>query len=248
MTSLIAGSRLLIAVDVESYSKRLVSEHAQIQDDLNRLIIAAANQARLPYDDWIVQPQGDGQLIMVPIDDAEPRYIDEFMRHLDSGLNRHNRNLVPEAKLRLRVAMDHGPADVAANGFAGDPPITACRLRDSDVCREALAVTDAPLVLILSPGLYRDLVTAERTTHDVTEFVEVDIDELKVAMTGWLWRPRERKAESLSEARNRRNSRPAGAASFHQKADVINNVNDGVHHTGPGTLVFGTVVNGSGHE
>ena len=201
------GRNLCLAVDVEAYSKRLEPEQGNLQRDLTIIMAAAATAARLPIEGWNVQQQGDGQLALVPLDEHEPRYVDDLMGHLDTQLSRHNRSLVAEARIRLRVALHHGVAAVAENGFAGDAVVLTCRLRDSKIARDVLADCDANLVLLLSPSLYEDLVVNEHTRLRPADFTQVTIDEDKVDSGAWIWLPGGRQSESLQAARARKGSR-----------------------------------------
>ncbi|WP_155369057.1 hypothetical protein [Catellatospora vulcania] len=208
-----------------------------------RVLASAAASARLSRDDWEIQQEGDGQLALVPLDETEPRFVDEFMQHLDNELARHNRQLVPEARLRLRVALHHGVAYAADNGFAGDAVITVSRLINSQVCRRALAESDSNLVLLLSEEMYKDVVVAEHTTRLAGEFQQVTIDEEKVFTEAWLWTPGTVRPDSLQQATANRRGTVTQArrdvnSTFNQQAQSIQNVYGGAHAE---TINFGTV-------
>jgi hypothetical protein len=234
------GRSLCLAVDMQSYSKRLGGEQEAVQRDLVRIVETAAIATRLPLDQWRVQQQGDGMLVLAPLDDVEPRYLDTFIRHLDTELGRHNRRLVAEAELRLRVALHHGVAYPAANGFAGDAAILVCRLLDASVCRDVLADSGGNLVLIVSDEVYRDTVLPEHTLLRPGSFTRVDIDENKLHATGWVWLPSGAESQTLAQARENGGKVPPGplaGRSITQNATTITNV----RHMKTRTAVFGTV-------
>lgn len=180
--------KIFIAIDVKGYSSAATSAHGAIQQDLRDSIARAAADARLPYDRWIGQPQGDGVLFMAPLE-FEPRYIDDFVPFLAVHLGRRNRDRVPGGRLRVRVGLDQGPAQEAANGFSGEPPILACRLRDAQVTKDALDAGESDVVLVLSDQMFRDNVAQERTRITITEFSRIAIDEPKIQTDAWLWIP-----------------------------------------------------------
>lgn len=233
---------ICIAVDIEGYSKRLESEQEELQSTLGRLMATAGAGAALDVEQWDVQPQGDGQLILAPLDNTEPRYVDDLVRHLSAGLDRHNRRLLGEARIRLRLALHQGVAFPGSNGFIGDAAVLACRLLDSRVCKDALALSRTDLVLIISDAVYADNVLAERTTFSPGDFAPVTVDEEKATAEAWMWAPSGRIAETLREARSRRiTAGREGRAATIQRADTItNNHVDEIRDVD--TIYFGTVV------
>jgi len=199
---------IFIAADMKGYSGTLPSEHTELQSALRAMLDDAGKDAGLPVHRWDVQPQGDGVLIMAP-PDREPRYVDDFITHLLTALHRYNRRLDSVARVRIRVALDQGPAAVGANGYTGDVPILACRLRDADITKSALADSEAVLVLVLSDVVYRDNVANERSRLDLVSFTHVEIEEEKVSDRGWVWLPDGHDSQSLRAAREAKNQRPA---------------------------------------
>jgi hypothetical protein len=216
----LSGDRaIFIAVDAKSYSGVVASEQAGIQHDLRAIIDRAARDARLPIDRWIDQPQGDGALFLAPLD-GEPRYVDDLIAHLQAHLGRRNRDRLADARLRIRVGLDQGPTTVAANGFTGEAPILACRLRDAPITKAALVESGADLVLALSPVMFMDNVEQDRTRVNRSEFIKVEIDEEKVFTTAWLWLPPGRSSQTLEEARaGKRRIGPGGARTSNENAD-----------------------------
>jgi hypothetical protein len=227
------GRSLCLAVDAEGYSARFEDEQADLQSDLTRILSAAGLAARLGIGAWDVQPQGDGQLVLARLDDTEPRYLDEFVRQLDHELTRHNRSRVPEARLRLRIALHHGVAYPAANGFVGDAVVLVSRLLDAPIARRALAESEANLVLIVSPAMYHDNILAEHTSLNPLEFTEVKVEGPKVNTDAWIWLPPAGRSETLQQARARKGGvvqqarRDVNAPAIQkQKAQTITNVDN----------------------
>jgi hypothetical protein len=199
----VTGDRaILVALDAKSYSGTVASEHGPIQQDLRHVLAGAAEDARLPRERWIEQAQGDGMLVLAP-PDFEPRYVDDFIAHLQAHLRRRNRDRVPDGRLRVRIGLDQGPAGVGANGFTGEAPIRACRLRDAELTKRALADSAADLVLAMSNGMFLDNVGLDRTRTVADEYTHVRIDEEKFHDVAWLWLPHGHTSQSLAEARTR---------------------------------------------
>lgn len=215
---------LCVAVDVEGYSSRIEVDQARVQADLRHLVFDSGRREGLATDAWKDQEQGDGYLILAPLDGTEPRYVDGFVRQMVAQLARLNHGRLTDAHLRVRVALHHGVAYPGESGFVGDAAILACRLRDADACRQALVERDTDLVLILSSATYHDVVAAGHTPLDPAEFTRVSIDERKVRETAWIWSPRDggRVSPSTTVKRGKKDGRSRRRGE--QSAATINNV------------------------
>src|SRR5690242_3963109 len=100
------GRRAFIGVDVAGYSGR----DDRHQHEVVRLVREATEAAGFDRSMWIRGRQGDGMLGSVSAGVVEPRLVDELVRHLDAALDRYNRYRLPEARMRVRVAIHHGVA------------------------------------------------------------------------------------------------------------------------------------------
>ena len=111
--------RLCVAVDAKSYGAMdNVAQH-DTQVLLAAVLDEAAEAAGLDRSTWLTQRQGDSELALVPPEQPEPLLVDDFMRELDATLQLRNYGRLPEARLRLRAAIDFGIAYEAPFGFAG---------------------------------------------------------------------------------------------------------------------------------
>ncbi|HEY3483165.1 MAG TPA: hypothetical protein VGL02_30185, partial [Streptomyces sp.] len=117
----------------------------------------------------------------------EPRLVDDFVRHLVWELEAYNRTRVPAARMRLRLAVDHGPVELAANGFAGATVVAVSRLLTSAHLYEALRDHEqADLVLLLSDHVYRSTVGSGHTTLSPADFREVAVQVKEYRSIAWL--------------------------------------------------------------
>src|SRR5436190_24223473 len=119
------GRRFCVSVDAQGYGDRDDQRQRALQDGLIKVLSEAADGARLNRDRWHKQPNGDGEVALLPEvnPEPEPRVVDDYVRELDNALSRHNRDLRPEARLRLRVAMHFGVAQLGKNGYTGRAPV-----------------------------------------------------------------------------------------------------------------------------
>ncbi|HWO61449.1 MAG TPA: hypothetical protein VNO31_15575 [Umezawaea sp.] len=153
--------RLVVAVDIENYSRLDTLDQSLIQNRLREVLDFAARHAGLARDRWFRQLRGDGELAVLPADVDVAWVIAEFTDQLVTALADLRRTDPTEPALRIRVAMHHGTVAMGHFGVAGDTPVTTCRLLDSDNARNALTdETSADLVLVVSEQLYREVVAS----------------------------------------------------------------------------------------
>jgi hypothetical protein len=105
------------------------------------------------------------------------------------GLAELNEDIVETARLRVRVALHQGVIHRAAHGYVGPAVVEVCRLRDAEVVRTALAQAPAPLVVVVSDDLYRDVLGAGYHGLPASAFTQVDIESKKYRAAGWLYVP-----------------------------------------------------------
>jgi hypothetical protein len=177
---------LCLAVDAASYgSLDNVAQH-DLQTLLSDVLDEAATAANLDRASWLRQPQGDGELSLIPPDQPEPLLVDDFTRELDAALLRRNHGRVPASRLRLRVAMDFGAAYEASLGFAGDAVVATARLLASDGLHRALAgSSDADLAVALSDSIYQTVVH-RHTSLTADLFAPSAVREKEYAGTAWI--------------------------------------------------------------
>ncbi|MFF7156106.1 hypothetical protein [Streptomyces sp. NPDC008139] len=238
-----------IAVDAQAYSRNDDRRQSEIQHDLPRLLSRAADGAGLNRSQWHLQPKGDEELAVYPMDGTEPRLVDDFVRHLVWELGEYNRSRISASRLRLRLAVDHGPVEVAPNGFAGATVVSVSRLLNSAHLYEALRQHEpADLAVLLSDHVYRSTVGSGHTTLSREDFREVAVQVKEYESVAWLripggngFGPGPRPADtatasSVSPSRSH-GSATESASGHHYRADRLN-VNN---FAGPVDLRGGTV-------
>jgi hypothetical protein len=178
--------RLCVAVDAASYSSLDSVAQYDLQSQLSRALDEAAAAARLDRSQWLRQPQGDGELALVPHDQPEPRVVDDFIRELDAALRLLNHGRVPASRLRLRVAIDFGVAYEAECGFAGDAVIATARLLASESLHRVLAqAPDADLAVALSANVYQTVLD-RHTSLTPEQFSAADVREKEFRGKAWI--------------------------------------------------------------
>jgi hypothetical protein len=150
--------RMCIAVDLEHYSQLDDAAQVEAQRAMSALLRDAGEHGALERAQWLIQPQGDGELALLPPGVDEAYVITSLLRHVKTGLHRYNRQVNASARLRMRIAVHEGVTYVADSGFAGDAINTVCRLRDAKESKDALKATRSDLVLIVSNRIFQDVI------------------------------------------------------------------------------------------
>ncbi|PZS28726.1 MAG: hypothetical protein DLM61_14275 [Pseudonocardiales bacterium] len=184
------GRRLLVSMDAKSYGRADDQQQDAIQTGLLAVADAAAEHAGLVRSAWDRQSSGDGELAVLPLTEAEPRVVDDFVRELAAALTDHNYDLRPQSRLRLRVAIHHGVAIPAGNGYRGRGVVVVSRLVDSEPIRAALAAQNqANLAVILSKQVYTDTIVQRHTSLAHQEFRRVQVANKEFTEEAWLRLP-----------------------------------------------------------
>lgn len=179
-----------IAVDAQSYGSKNDRMQSELQHDLPRILDGAARSAGLDRSEWQIQPKGDEQLAVLPMNGDEPRLVDDYFRHLVSELRHYNGQRTGAARMRLRAVVHHGLVELADNGFAGTAVVVTARLLNSAPLYEALKTYDAAdLALMLSDEVYRSLVAGGHTTLRPSDFSRVAVEVKEYKSTAWLTVP-----------------------------------------------------------
>jgi len=151
--------RLLVAVDIQGYSKRDAREQLLAQQDLSDLLDEAAAGAGLNRSTWGKQVGGDGELALLPGGTDLAAVVGDFPLLLAAGLRALNRERSGRPRLRVRLAVHHGTLTAGPFGPAGDAPVVVQRLLDAAPLRRLLHDDpDRDLAYAVSASLYEDVV------------------------------------------------------------------------------------------
>ncbi|MFC6089122.1 hypothetical protein [Saccharothrix lopnurensis] len=175
--------RLVVAVDVEGYSKLDALDQFLVQSRLGEVLDLAAQDAGLDRSHWYRQVRGDGELAVLPADADTAWVIAHFTERLAAHLADLRRAGTP---MRMRVAMHCGTLTAGRFGLVGDAPIVTCRLLDAKVARKELATTGSDLVLVVSQRLFDDVVRTRFHDLDPSRFRATRFRAKGVSYAGYL--------------------------------------------------------------
>ena len=181
---------LLVCCDLRKYG----AADDQLQRILQELLIQSLDRAGevagLDRTTWHRQPKGDEEFAVLPPDSPERPVVDDYVRALNAELQSVNRYRVPDAKVRMRMALHHGAIVDGANGFPGQDAVLVSRLLNSQAAHQALEdFPNADLVVVLSEHLYDTLVAAGHTSLKPSDFRKIDVTVKNFTGFGWMWIP-----------------------------------------------------------
>ncbi|GGM57350.1 hypothetical protein ACFFX1_17360 [Dactylosporangium sucinum] len=181
--------RLLVAVDVERYSRQDNLAQHRTQETLQRVMAEACARLGLDRAAWRTQPSGDGELAVLPAGTPETTVVAHLADTLDVLLRQHNGDLLPQARVRLRVALHTGLVHLdGANGYPGAAAVTVCRLVDAAPVRRALAdARSADVVQVVSDRVYEDVVAQRYRGLRPDRYTRVRIDQPEKGFTADAW-------------------------------------------------------------
>ncbi|PZF95102.1 hypothetical protein C1I93_15755 [Micromonospora endophytica] len=259
--------RLLVCVDMERYSRRGNIQQYQAQQDFHRLLREAADEVGMDRVGWTTQQAGDGELAVLPRDVPEARVIGRFLPELNRRLRQYNASRLPEARIRLRVAVHQGMVHLdGANGFPGQAVVMVSRLCDAAPVRRALAAfPDTGVALVVSADIYRDVVTEypEEIRPDRFRKIEVVHADKGFREPAWLcvldedatfWRddsrsepddsrsePDDSPPQAPTEPAGRRRIDPGGGPTANGGIRTGDIRVDGQNAIGPGAMAIGSI-------
>ncbi|PRY00709.1 hypothetical protein [Allonocardiopsis opalescens] len=229
--------RLCFSADLKSYGSRDDVGQYEAQRALPKVLETSCRRAGLERAHWTRQPQGDGELALLPPGIDEARTISGLVRELRVALFHYNRDRAEHARLRVRLAAHEGIVHLADNGFAGDAVVTVSRLCESEPAKDALERhPGSDLVLIVSDRIFTDVI---RHNHDdllAEDFreVPVSVPAKNFAATAWLHVPGRPASEPAG------GERPAAAPGPDGTANTVSG-------SVGGDAVLGRDVDGSRH-
>jgi hypothetical protein len=176
--------RSLVAVDIEGYSGRDNLGHLELREALRRVCDEAFQRIGVSPD--ARQDQGDAFLILIRPDVSKALLVDDLVREFVTALRLFNRNRLPRARMRLRVALHAGEVHMDGNGFGGGCLVAVMRLMDADPLRDALRTAPDDLVVIVSEQLHRDVVLQRYRGIDPAEYHEVQVSRKEFSQPAWI--------------------------------------------------------------
>jgi hypothetical protein len=176
--------RSLVAVDIEGYSRRNNTGHLELREALRRMCDDAFGEIRVRAD--MRQDQGDAFLILVDPGVAKARLVADLVNEFSIALAQFNTNRLPEARMRLRMALHAGDVHLDGTGYGGEAVVAVMRLIGADALREALKTAPDDLAVIVSGQLHRDVVIQRYRGIDPADYREVLVSRKEFSQPAWI--------------------------------------------------------------
>ncbi|MEU4553813.1 hypothetical protein [Micromonospora violae] len=192
MATLQPDRRLIMFVDMESYSRHDDAGQVDAQMNFGPLMRRSAEQCGLDRDGWEIQPSGDGELALFPLGTPEPRLVADLVPAMDRILRDHNRSAGAHAQVRMRVAFHQGLVTRTENGYAGSAVVAAARLVEAPELKAALVSFPAAAVaMIVSSTIYRDVVSQSYSGIRKERYGRVSVRVKSFDDEAWIFIPDE---------------------------------------------------------
>ncbi len=178
--------RSLVAVDIEGYSRRQNQGHLQLRTALRQILADAFDSVRVEIAPAEQQDQGDGFLTLVKPEVSKVVLIDDLIREIENELRRYNHYQTQEGKIRLRVALHSGEIHPDGTGFGGEAIVFVMRLIEAEQVKKALKTASKDIAVIVSDGLYRDIVVHGYAAILPEEYGRVDVAVKEFRQPAWV--------------------------------------------------------------
>jgi hypothetical protein len=181
---------LYVGVDIRGYGAAPEQRQEKWQETMLRCLDRAAASMSLNRHTWARQQHGDAELCVLPVDEPEPLVVDGFTRRLETELRLHNEEVMPWARLRMRMAVHHGVVVDGPNGYPCRDAVVVSRLLDSKPLRGVLTQwPQVNLAVMLSELVFHSVVEAGHTSLRPDQFRRLAVREKEFKGYGWLWLP-----------------------------------------------------------
>lgn len=174
----------MMALDIVAYSRRTdPALQLHLRHLLYQLVAAAGRHAQLPLERFHHEDRGDGLLLLAPPDIGVLPLLDPFPRHLRALLRHANKLVSAQARLRLRLAVHDGYLYRDAYGYTSNDLILLFRLLDAPALKTAF--TDGDLALIVSQGLYAEIIQHGPGQLDPQTFQRLPVEHKEMHCHAW---------------------------------------------------------------
>lgn len=168
--------RLLIDCDIERYSKRDDPGQREAQRGLIELLKNSCEDAEIDRSLWSTQPQGDGELAVLPSGLDEGKVISSIFHAMKINLYRYNQKLNDEYRIRMRVCVHQGITQIADAGVVGQATVHVDRLLNAPQAKRALADNRrADIILIVSQSIYDEVIRHYESEPRADQFEQIRV-------------------------------------------------------------------------
>jgi len=176
-----------MVVDVERFGDpaRTNLNQLAVREALYEALPAAFAESGIGWESCASEDRGDGALILIPPEIPKTHLVTILPDKLAAAVSRHNAGCGVPERMRLRVALHAGEVYRDAHGVAGTAVNHVFRLAEAPALRSALAASTGVLALIVSDGLFTEVVRHDPAAEP-DSYRQVQVTVKETAATGWI--------------------------------------------------------------
>jgi tetratricopeptide (TPR) repeat protein len=182
-----AVHRTILVVDVEGFGDqhRTGAHHVAVRAGLYQAVEDAFSASGIPWADCYHEDRGDGVFVLVPPHVPKEVFVESLPGHLAGALREHNALHIPQARIRLRMALHAGEMHLDGHGATGRSVNLAFRLLEASELKSALTRTSGVLALIVSSWFF-DEVVQNSPASDPAAYRKVEVTVKETSTTAWI--------------------------------------------------------------
>ncbi|GAA3846572.1 hypothetical protein GCM10022243_10870 [Saccharothrix violaceirubra] len=188
--NLLALERTVVRVDVVDSSSGGVTRQRHLDRALGTVldqVVDSVRHSRYADAECFRRDDGDSATLLVGAQVPGAWIASDLMRELTIALHDVNRPVHDDYRLRLRIAVDHGPTVMDPPHVNGEAVVTAARLVDAPALRRFVAdERDVDFGLIVSDRFHRDVVLAGERGLGLVRFEPVEVVVKDFRQPAWL--------------------------------------------------------------
>ncbi|GAB3872134.1 hypothetical protein GCM10029964_009990 [Kibdelosporangium lantanae] len=175
----------VVAIDMAEFTHASRTDHHRqaMHRGLDEILQSAFDGAGIP---WAVsEDRGDGKMIIMPPDFPRARMFEQLPTLLLNELNRYNALHVPEARIRLRMAVNAGDVAADESGQVGTAINHTFRIVEARPVKVDLKVSEGVLVLAVSDAIFTEVIAPD-PAMEPTAFKQIAVHVKETKATAWL--------------------------------------------------------------
>lgn len=183
-----AGNCALFVCDVVSFgdASRTDDVRTHMRAALYRRLEVSFEDAGISFAGCYREDRGDGVLVAVPPEVPADLLLAPVADMLKAELRRYNKTAADIARIRLRVAVNTGEAHWDGNGLVGSAVNHTFRILEEPRFKEMLRDSGASLALIVSRGVYEDVVRHGQGRADPDDYQRIDVSVKETETAAWV--------------------------------------------------------------
>ena len=175
----------IVAVDMAEFPHASRTDHHRgaMHRGLDEILNTAFQRAGTPWE--TSEDRGDGKLIIVSAEFSRARLLELLPNLLLKELNRYNALHVPEARIRLRIAVHAGDVATDAIGKHGTAINHTFRIVEARPVKVGLATSAGALAVAVSEAIFTEVIAPDPAMEPAA-FRQVAVQVKETNTTAWV--------------------------------------------------------------